>query len=495
VTDFESKLKDGSSVLAGLLRAAANGAFTAVWMTIVACQQPATLTFGLLLLISQPLLSGGAEAAARSTPADQSTVTGVTAASCDTFLSSLGVNTHIDQGYNPSAYLEPLRYLGVRNIRDGGRQLPGHLMLHEQTGILVDLVGTDVGGLAAAARTLARAGALLAIEGPNEPNNVPITYEGRLGGGTSRYRLPRWTPDWVLAWLPTDATWIPVAELQRDLYNAVKNDPELSRYPIFHVSEGGAETDNVGLQFLAIPDGAGTLLPEGTRFADYANAHNFVAGIRTGYVDNQAWQAADPVLDGRWDGLYGEYGRTWKRHFKGYSNAELQMLPRVTTETGWEAGTREEERTQGIVLVNTYLAQFKRGWRYTFVFDLGGGGNHGLFHQDWTPKLAATYIHNLTSILADNAQIESPSKLNYSLTNAPSTIHDLLLQKSSGSFELLVWGEQVAGENTITVNLGETHASVNVYDTTIGTTPIRALTGVSSVPVTISDHALILEIK
>jgi hypothetical protein len=471
------------------------GAIIAVWTMIMTCLEVTTPIFGLFLLISQTLLSPGTATAEMSTPADQRTATGMTAVSSDTFLRSLGVNTHIDQGYDPYAYLEPLRFLGVRNVRDSERHLSGYLMLHEKAGILVDLVGTDVSGLTAAARTLARAGALLAIEGPNEPNNFPITYKGRRGGGTSRYRLPRWTPDWVLAWLPTDATWTPVAELQRDLYSAVKNDSELSRYPIFHVSEGGAETDNVGLQFLAIPDGAETLLPEGTRFADYANAHNFVAGIRAGYVDNQAWQAADPALDGHWDGLYGEYGRTWKRHFKGYSNAELQMLPRVTTETGWEAGTPEEERTQGIVLVNTYLAQFKRGWKYTFVFELGGGGNHGLFHQDWTPKLAATYIHNLTSILADNIQIESPSKLNYSLTSAPSTVHDLLLQKSSGSFELLVWGEQIAGENTIMVNLGETHASVNIYDATIGTTPIQALTEVSSVPVTISDHALILEIR
>jgi hypothetical protein len=419
---------------------------------IVTCLEPTTPILGPFVLISRTLFPGGAATAAMSTLADQTTATGVMAASCDAFLSSLGVNTHIDQGYNPYAYLEPLRYLGVRNIRDGGRQLSGHLMLHAQTGILVDLQGTDVSGLTAAAKTLARAGALLAIEGPNEPNNFPITYKGRRGGGTTRYWLPGWTPDWVLAWLPTETTWIPVAELQRDLYSAVKNDPELSRYPVFHVSEGGAETDNVGLQFLTIPAGAGTLLPDGTRFADYANAHNYVSGLHMGYVDNQAWQAADAVLDihwgvldSHWDGLYGEYGRTWKRHFKGYSNPELQTLPRVTTETGWDAASPGEERTQGIVLVNTYLAQFKRGWRYTFIYELGegegGGGNQGLFHQDWTPKLAATYIHNLTSILADKAPVAPPGKLNYSIPEAPSSVHDLLLQKSSGVFALVVWGE------------------------------------------------------
>jgi hypothetical protein len=435
--------------------------------------------------------------------ADQPIQPAVQAVSCDTFLSSLGVNTHVDQGYNPGSYVLPLRYLGVRNIRDGGRNLSGHLMLHAQTGVRADLLGGDVIDLTAAARTLARAGALLSIEGPNEPNNFPINYKGQPGGGAAFNWLPGWLlgwfPDWLLRWLPGWPSWLPVAKLQRDLYSAVKNDPELSRYPVFHVSEGGAETDNVGLQFLTIPAGAGTLLPDGTQFADYANAHNYVSGVRIGYVDNQAWQAADPTLNGDWDGLYGLYGRTWKRHFRGYSNAQLQTLPRVTTETGWDAAGPEQERTQGIVLVNTYLAQFKRGWRYTFIYELGegegGGGNQGLFHQNWTPKLAATYIHNLTSILADNVPVATPGKLDYSIANAPSTIHDLLLQKSSGVFELVVWGEQVRGANSITVNLGKTHATVKIYDTTLGTTPIHILSDVNSVPLTVSDHALILEIQ
>jgi hypothetical protein len=435
--------------------------------------------------------------------ADQRLQPAVQAVSCDTFLSSLGVNTHVDQGYDPSSYVLPLRYLGVRNIRDSGRNLSGHLMLHAQTGVRVNLLGDDVIGLTGAARTLARAGALLSIEGPNEPNNFPITYNGQQGGGAAF----NWLPSGLLGrlagrlldWLPGGPSWLPVARLQKDIYSAVKNDPELSSYPVFHVSEGGAQTDNVGLQFLTIPAGAGTLLPDGTKFADYANVHNYVSGVRLGYVDNQAWQAADPTLDSHWDGLYGNYGRTWKRHFRGYSSAELETLPRVTTETGWDAATPEEERIQGTVLVNTYLAQFKRGWRYTFIYQLGegegGGGNQGLFHQDWTPKLAATYIHNLTSILADDVPVATSGKLDYSIANAASTTHDLLLQKSSGVFELAVWGEQVRGANDVTVHFGKTHATVKIYDTTLGTTPIRVLSDVDSVPLTISDHAMILEIQ
>lgn len=406
---------------------------------------------------------------------------GQSATSNDVFLSSLGVNTHVSQGYNPNSYLEPLKYLGVRHIRDSWLNLPGLNMLHEKAGVQVDLLGNDVNNLVRAAKTLATTGALLAVEGPNEPNNFTITYNGKEGGGTTK-------------------SWLPVAELQRDLYSAVKNDPELKQYPVFHVSEGGAEVDNVGLQFLTIPAEAKTLLPQGTQFADYANPHNYVCGVRIGYVDNQAWQAADPTLNGYWDGLYGEYGRTWKRHFAGYSNAELEALPRVTTETGWDAPTVGEERTQGIVLVNTYLAQFKRDWRYTFIYQLGegegGGGSQGLFHKDWTPKLAATYIHNLTAILDDRvAQTTPPGNLNYSIPNQPSVVHDLLLHRSDGVFQLAIWGEAVSGKHDITVNLGAERETIKIYDVTVGEEPVQTLHNVMSVHLTMTDHAMIVEIR
>ena len=74
-------------------------------------------------------------------------------------------------------------------------------------------------------------------------------------------------------------------------------------------------------------------------------------------------------------------------------------------------------------------------------------------------------------------------------------MHDLLLQKSSGVFELVVWGEQVSGSNNITVNLDGTHATLKIYDTTVGTEPTQTLTNVSSVPLIVSDHAMIIEIN
>jgi hypothetical protein len=79
--------------------------------------------------------------------------------------------------------------------------------------------------------------------------------------------------------------------------------------------------------------------------------------------------------------------------------------------------------------------------------------------------------------------------------NRPSTVHDLLLQKSNGTFELIVWGEQVEGSNAITINLGGTRSKVKIYDMTVGVTPIQTLVDAANVPLTLNDHAMVVEIE
>ena len=406
----------------------------------------------------------------------------VRAMSAITFLNSLGVDVHVSQGYDSRNYIAPLVYTGIRNVRDSAGRLSSILGLVHQTGVKVDLLlWCNLNSEISAAERLAATGSLLAIEGPNEPNNFPIDYHKQTGG---RY-----------------GTWLPIAQCQKSIFDIVKNNSVLNAYPVFGVSEGGAETTNVGLQFLTIPQGAGTLMPDGTQYADYANVHNYVSSTNANlYEDNQAWKAADPILNSWWDGLYAEYGHTWRRPgFLGYSDADLQTLPRVTTETGWDTSKDPGGQTvQGKVLVNTYLSQFKRGWSYTFIYELidgeGSRGNQGLYTAAYVPKLAAAYIHNLTTVLADQNAIANPGYLDYSIPSEPSTVHDILLEKSNGSFELAVWGEQVSGSNNVVITFGKSHETVNVYDVTVGTDPVQTYSGVDSVPLTMSDHAMIVEI-
>ncbi|GAB0117740.1 hypothetical protein [Acidisoma sp. 7E03] len=439
---------------------------------------PALPRLSLVCLLALPL-----QARADGTVAERGLDTGpirpVAAESADRFLSSLGVNTHIDQGYDARSYIEPLRYLGVRAVRDGTRHIDSAVMVARATGVrFVIQGGGDLMGELASARRLAESQALLAVEGPNEPNNFPITFNGQSGG--------------------RDHSWAPIAAFQAALYKAVKSDPALNGYPVFGPSETGAETTDLGLQFRTIPSGFHGAMPPGTQFSDFLNVHNYVSGVHGGYGDNQAWQAADPTLDGRWDGLWGNSGLTWRRHFRGYDAETLARQPRVTTETGWDSVSDPGgEAAQAAVLSNTYLAQFKRGWRYTFIYELrdgeGGDGHQGLFDGDH-PKPAATYIHNLTTILADRHPLPHPGKLSFSIETASTTVHDLLLQKSDGSFDLVVWDERKNGTDSVIVRFGTEQSHVAVFDIARGAAPLQHLQNVQSVPLDLSNHAMILQL-
>jgi hypothetical protein len=155
-----------------------------------------------------------------------------------------------------------------------------------------------------------------------------------------------------------------MAKMQRDYYSAIKADPVLKNYPVFDVSEVGAETSNVGMQFLTIPNGSGASMPAGTIYADYANNHNYATSNCSGYHDNQAFNASVPYSVACYDNIYNEYGVTWAGGFSGYSQSALATLPKVTTETAWWTdGTPTGDDRQGKIFLNIYLDQYKQGWK------------------------------------------------------------------------------------------------------------------------------------
>ncbi len=406
------------------------------------------------------------------------------------FLASLGACSAISRrGEKLANTVEAAKYLGLRWFRVGYESnipVADLIELHKQTGVRFSYGlmsgGTDIARLLTGARELAAADALIALEGNNEPNNWGVTYQGEAGG--------------------RDRSWLPVAKLQRDLYAAVKADPVLAKYPVWSLSENGAQTDNVGLQFLTIPEGAACLMPDGTRYADAANCHNYMTHPAwPGLHDNQTWIAADPTSACKVDGLYGNYGRTWRRHYPGYSESELLTLPRVTTETGVTLGGPFTEQVQASLYLTVFLAQFKRGWSHTCIYllrdrtDEAGNQTFGFYRPDYTPRLAATCLHNLTTILADRGAARPSGTFNYSIPNQPATVHDLLLQKSDGTFELVVWGERfTGGSDDVTINLGAICTAVAVYDPTVGTAPMQTLTDAGSVSLTLSDHPMVVEI-
>jgi hypothetical protein len=407
------------------------------------------------------------------------------------FLNSIGVNSSIStRGETLEQTSKAIDYLGISWIRtgyEGNVPVTDLIQLHKETGIKYSYGllsgGTDIQKLVQNGKALSTENALLAFEGLNEPNNWGIVYKGDKGGANE--------------------SWIAVANVQRDLYTAVKRDAALRKYPVWSICENGAQTDNTGLQFLKVPKDAGTLMPPGTRFADVAVCHNyFVHPSHPGLYDNQTWNAADPGPDCKVDGLFGNYGITWKSKFKGYTTQQLQSLPRVTTETGMTIDKDHSEEKQARLYLNLYLAQFKRNWGYTAVYllrdrsDESGNQSFGFYTKDYTPRKSAIYLHNMTNILSH--PITKGSKplrsLSYRIENQPATVHDLLLQKGNGKFALVIWGEKAIGSESVELTLPKETKSVKIFDPTLGTTTVAVHENESTIKLTLSDHPLIIEL-
>jgi hypothetical protein len=105
-----------------------------------------------------------------------------TAHSAGEFLNSIGVCTHIAQGIdNPTNVANCLSFAGIRNLRDDGSTneatIQGWIYVHNHSGAQVCLlpINGDVAKTISVCEKLAGSGALLAAEGPNEPNNFPVT--------------------------------------------------------------------------------------------------------------------------------------------------------------------------------------------------------------------------------------------------------------------------------------------------------------------------------
>lgn len=423
-----------------------------------------------------------------------------TAVPANEFLGSIGVNSSIDnRGETLEKTVECMKYLGARWIRSGYTPTPSRFDPLIEAGVKFSVsVNADdqydddekINLPIETAKYLKERNALIAMEGANEPNNWDIYYGGEVGGGSH--------------------SWVPLAQMHTDFYEAVKATPELADVDVWTISEAGAMVDNVGLQYLTIPAGAGCLLPEGTRFADAVNIHNYFShGNFPAPQNNQTWEASDPSSACPVDGLYGNHGLTWANNYRGYSESECMTIRKVTTETGitlsnpddWDEGPINQEM-QGLMYMSCYLAQFARGWEYTAMYilrdrsDEAGNQTFGFYSPDYKARTAALYLHNLTTILADDQSIANPGRVAFSISDKPETVHNLLLQKFDGTYCLVVWGEKyLGGTDKIEVRFRDTYSSIAVYDPTVGTEPVETLTDTNVVPLEMSNKPFILQFR
>jgi hypothetical protein len=408
-------------------------------------------------------------------PASASGVMSTTA-----FLATLGVDTHMaytDGEYaDVSMIIADLKYLGISQVRDGitnGVDANGNAngsaplstyLAMAKAGIKFTFI-IEATSAAVIATQLALInqveaavpGSVTAIEGPNEINNEPITFNGLTG-----------EPAALAA--------------QAALYAAVKADATLAGVPVDYFTGYGAGSDAAG------PDPTTTL-----GLADFDTQHpypNF--GQPPGY-----WVARATALG-------------------NLSAADVATAPAVYTETGYSSA-QVTPYVQEVYTLDLLMDTANDGISKTYLYDLvdayapgsvQGDDGYGLFDNATAAKPVATAIHNLTSILADTgatAASFATTRLGYSISGLGADGNSMVMETSNGTYELVIWAEPeiydvatgtytAAPAQNVTVSLAKTFGSIEVFDATIGTNAIASDANADSVTVSVTDHPIIIQL-
>lgn len=406
------------------------------------------------------------------------TSTSSTVLSARAFVDSIAVNAH--SGYssssayasygNSSLILDDLHYLGVTTIRDALPTDPNAAPLVNAlaaAGVKFDfVVSSDLpaSGAAGIAQFIASLdsfvakypNSIVAIEGLNEANIQAFSYKG-------------------------SSSMAAAAQFQKDLYTAIKADGHLGGVSVYNLT-------------LALNDSAAyAKLGDLSKYSDYSTSHAYVA---TSTPENYGIQ-----------------------YSIGVAARSSPGNPSVITETGYTtlasySGLGVDQLVQAKSILNSLVDAFKDGVSKTYLYELlnHGSSSHpegsfGLFNADGTPKLAATAVHNLTAILADDGSggRTPTTALAYTINNLPTSGNSMVLAKSNGAYELVVWAEpklwndandtEISNPTTrAKVHLGTVHKTVTIYDPLNTSKPIAAYTNVQDFTLPVSDHPLVIEI-
>jgi hypothetical protein len=386
-----------------------------------------------------------------------------TAASAASFIGSLGVNTHLSWTSTPygnlSAVQNELSYLGLHAVRDNvanTTQEFNALSALAAMGVKVDMIAnSDLSGFMNLAHNLSAAhpGDVIAVEGLNE-----------VSPGSSS-----------------------AAQLQQNLYNAVKADPLLAGTSVYNLS-------------LAGPKAFGSDL---SAYATDANAHIYYGGGQPEY----GWSPNDSTY---W----------WSTYLKA-AQSNATGLPTVVTETGAttavgnQTSVGVDQATQAKQILNSLMDGAKSGVAMNYIYELVDSRNNGasdseshfgLYNWDGTAKQSATAIHNFTSVLTSHGALSgTPGSLDYAISGVPQWGGQMLFEQGDGTYDVVVWAEPdiwnessstpISAPNTpITLNLANA-ANVSIYDPMSGTSAVKSLGTTSQVAFNVTDHPLIVEIS
>jgi hypothetical protein len=389
----------------------------------------------------------------------------VQASSTKAFLDSIGVATHFGGGYSntpyrrqTSALIEILVQSGIRHIRDGGTYHDDDYRKMAAAGIRINLVldpkiaiiptpeywcdkyGNKSCILTADYLKSLGPGVVDTVESLNEVNGYFRGIKWHAGKND------------VVTDVPGDPNrWINYAvAYTKDTCNAIHRDPALTAVkclppaltgssPIFFRDSEFSGVADYG----AIHPYPYAGNPHGTPVLAYDNSDDYFHWTTTPAIniDEYPWWIETMGAD-----VQSPQGRS---------------VPLIATETGYYTGTASAsipEGVQGKYVPRTFAEYFRHGIIRTFWYELIDEAQHpinpeasyGLLHNDLTPKPGYLALQSLISLLwdSDGKGAEKQALLSYGITVRPAPgftrtqyVHDLLLQKSNGTFYLLLWHE------------------------------------------------------
>jgi hypothetical protein len=196
--------------------------------------------------------------------------------------------------------------------------------------------------------------------------------------------------------------------------------------------------------------------------------------------------------------------------------------PIIVTESGYHNALNDHSDQPAVsesaaakyiprLFLENYAHGIARTYLYEFLDETSDPGlthfqqHWGLIRADGSEKPAFSALKNLIAELSDGASPAHLQQLAWSLSASTEQTHHLLLQKSSGEFDLVIWQEASSYDSrsqTDIVNaplgsvltLNAKASSITLYEPSLQAQPLRVYTNVTSVPLELPDHPLVVKI-
>lgn len=482
----------------------------------------------------------------------------VQAKKASVFTDSVGVNVHVGypQYQDLVKVIAALQDIGIKHVRDGGRNNIGRLQQLGSAGIKTLYITNPYGDGTVpnssyvitkhtyinnvktlvedttipkwTPSTLVANIGISNLDGIEAINEIDINCYDGANIDTNKYKWSQADQSNVVKDRTSAYSWINyIDKYVKDLNAAVKGDANISSLPVVAGALGGTYTF----------DGKNPMKPIGAS-CDFGNGHYYENG-GNGFNDKQNYAGITAyyqnttfpgnlanrnlaVATGGEDGNSDLYRQCYEQPFNG--------APMWITECGWSTSASEKGLPYSVhgkyvprLFVEYFRLGFARSYWYEFVnlssnADAASGREQsfGMLQTDFTYKPGAVQLKALMDILKDTDNRSAADSLDYTLAlTMPSgytksnLVKQVLLQKADGTFVLLVYhniaSAQVGNSRDIPLSHPDVAATLtlpgnfNIRNTTLRSDAIAPATvsvaATNSYTFTVNDTVTILELE